>query len=156
MSNIFLSTALIYLASESVGCVEEDSDGVMVIVEDCDERAYGVFRPSALITNVAVIAGFLSSTLMPLAGAIVDYTDYRWHVGVVSAIALIVLQACQIGTNSATWFYMSIGQAFAWFFFDVQFLATYAYLPSITGQVTERAMTKCTLQQQNKQRRAYM
>jgi len=144
ISNIFLSTALIYLASEHVGCVEESiEDGEIIVVDDCQERVYGAFRPAALISNIAVISGLLGATLMPLAGAVVDYTAYRWHVGVFSALALIVLQACQIGINSNTWFYMAIGQALAWFCFNVQFLATYAYLPTITRLVTERTMTRC-------------
>lgn len=141
MSNIFLSTGLIFLASEEAGCLEEGEDGELLATEICEGRAYGV-RPASLITSIAVIAGFLSAALMPLAGAIVDCTPYRWHVGVLSAIALILIQAAQSVLNSSTWFCMSILQAFAWFFFDVQFMCSYAYLPSITAAVTEETMTR--------------
>lgn len=119
MSNVFLSTALIYLASEEVGCVEE-VDGKMEIVEDCPERVYGAFRPAALITNIAVISGLLSALFMPLAGAVVDYTSHRWTTGVVSAILITVVQVIQVGTNSNTWFPMAILQAITGCFYQIQ------------------------------------
>jgi len=59
------------LASEHVGCVEESiEDGEIIVVDDCQERVYGAFRPAALISNIAVISGLLGATLMPLAGAV--------------------------------------------------------------------------------------
>ena len=80
---------------------------------------------------------------MPLLGAIVDVTPYRWHMGVLSAVVLVVVQAAQIGLNSNNWFVMAVGQAFAWFFYDVQIVASYAYLPGIARMVSEQTMTSC-------------
>ena len=148
MSNIFLSTALIYLASETVGCTEEvlnedNNTTSWKVVEDCDEKVYGAFKPAALITNIAVISGVLSALFMPVIGAIVDYTPHRWTVGTISALLIILVQAIQIGTGSQTWFAMSILQALTGFFYQVQVLATYAYLPDISSAVGQKRMTSC-------------
>ena len=148
MSNIFLSTALIYLASEAVGCTEEvlDEDTNTTswqVVEDCDEKVYGLFSPAALISNIAVISGVLSALFMPVIGAITDYTPHRWTVGVVSASLMVLVQAVQIGTGSHTWFFMSILQAITGFFYQVQVLANYAYLPEMSARLGEKTMTGC-------------
>ena len=112
MSNIFLSTALIYLASEQVGCLDWDPyAGRKKIDDQCDERVYGLFQPAALITNIGVAVGILSAIMMPIAGAIVDFTPYRWTVGVVSSAMIVLIQLLQIWTNSQTWFIMAILQA---------------------------------------------
>ncbi|CAB9507044.1 Vacuole effluxer Atg22 like [Seminavis robusta] len=142
MSNIFLSTALIYLASEEVGCVEETEDGGMQVVENCEERVFGAFRPSALITNIAVISGLMSACLMPLVGAIIDYTPRRWSIGVTSAILITLIQIVQIGTVSSTWFPMAILQAITGFFYQVQMCSTFAYMPEIKREVSTLTMTR--------------
>lgn len=113
MSNIFLSTALIYLASESVGCVSRDMHtGDMIIDSECNKKVHGVFHPAALVTNVAAISGFLSALLMPMAGAIIDFTDHRRTVGIAASVFMVVIQMVQVYTNSYNWFAMSILQAF--------------------------------------------
>lgn len=115
MSNIFLASSLIYLASEQAGCLDEEGK----VIEDCDNKVYG-FRPPSLIANIAVISGLMSAILMPLIGAIVDYTPYRRLTGIVAAIAMILIQAVQIGTVSATWFAMLILQAITGFIYQVE------------------------------------
>ena len=113
MSNIFLSTALIYLASESVGCIVKDRNtGDLKIDGECEEEVYGVFKPAALITNIAAISGFLSALLMPIAGAIIDFTDHRRNVGIASSIFMVAAQTTQVFTNRRNWFGMAILQAF--------------------------------------------
>lgn len=138
MSNIFLSTSIIYLASVEAGCVDENG----TVVDDCENKVYG-FIPSSLIANIAVISGLLSAFLMPLIGAIVDYTPHRKATGIVAAILLILIQGVQIGTVAATWFPMTVLQAVAGFIYQVEVLATYAYLPEIARSVGEKIMTQC-------------
>ena len=146
MSNIFLATSLTYLASEQVGCVTQDPEtGNDIVQENCQEKVFGIFRPTSLITNIAVIWGVSAALFMPLIGAIIDYTPHRWKVGVTSAALLIVIQVVQIGTTSSTWFYMALLQALSGFLYQVQNLTTYAYLPNIARTVGEEAMTKCKL-----------
>ena len=148
MTNIFLSSAFIYLASEEVGCTEEvynvnSNTTEWKVVEDCDVKVYGLFAPAALVTNIATISGVLSALFMPVIGAIVDYTSHRWMVGVVMAVLIIMIQGAQTFTNSQTWFAMSILQALTGFFYQIHILASYAYLPEISRAVGEFKMTQC-------------
>jgi hypothetical protein len=140
MSNIFLSSSFIYLASEQAGCVDEEGN----VMEDCDEKVYG-FKPASFVTNIAVISGVLSALFMPLVGAMIDYTPYRKAAGVGSAVVLVMIQAAQIGTVSATWLAMAVLQALAGFLYQVQVLAVYAYLPDMAYILGEETMTKRTL-----------
>ena len=137
MSNVFLSTAFIYLASKQAGCVGEDDE----LLPDCDERVYG-FKPASFVSNIAVITGVLSAFSMPVVGAVVDCTDHRKAVGVWSAVAMIVIQAAQIGLTVKTWFVMAIFQAIAGVLYQVHVLSIYAYMPDIATLVGSEAMTR--------------
>eukprot|EP00580_Thalassiosira_gravida_P006576 CAMPEP_0201633962 /NCGR_PEP_ID=MMETSP0493-20130528/7077_1 /ASSEMBLY_ACC=CAM_ASM_000838 /TAXON_ID=420259 /ORGANISM="Thalassiosira gravida, Strain GMp14c1" /LENGTH=531 /DNA_ID=CAMNT_0048105745 /DNA_START=119 /DNA_END=1714 /DNA_ORIENTATION=+ len=132
MSNIFLSTGLIKLASDSAGCLETETE--------CNAQIYG-FRPTSLITMIAVVSGVLSAFLLPIIGAIVDYTPHRRMVGVFSALFITVVQGVQIWLTDATWFPMAILQAINGFMYMVQVLAVYAYLPDIGRHVGPTKMT---------------
>ena len=137
MANIFLSSGLIYLASKEADCLDpEDSEEVD---GDCENRIHGMV-PSSLITNIAVISGLASAFTMPLTGAIVDFTPYRKHIGLGSALLIAIIQAIQIGTNENTWFYMSILQAIAGWLTQIQVLSQYAYYPEVARQVGETKM----------------
>ena len=138
MSNIFLSTSLIYLASEEAGCLDDE----LTVVEDCNTRVYGML-PVALIANIAVVSGLLSAFLMPLTGAAVDYTPHRRKIGMYSAALVILIQAIQIGTLSETWFAMSVLQGIAGFLYQAQVVSTYSYLPEIARVVGQATMTHC-------------
>mmetsp|Transcript_26378 Transcript_26378/g.45013 ORF Transcript_26378/g.45013 Transcript_26378/m.45013 type:complete len:514 (+) Transcript_26378:212-1753(+) len=133
MSNIFLSTAFIRLASDSAGCDSESE-------EECDAKVYG-FRPSSLITMIAVVSGVLSAFLLPFIGAVVDYTPYRRAVGIGSALFITAVQGIQIWLTDDTWFPMAILQAINGFMYMVQVLAIYAYLPDIGREVGPETMT---------------
>jgi MFS-type transporter involved in bile tolerance (Atg22 family) len=133
-SNIFISTSLLYLASEEVGCVDESAETF-----DCDAKIHG-FRPSSLITNIAVITGLLSAFANPVIGAIVDYTDYRHATGLYSCIGIIAIQAIQVYTVSSTWFAMAILQAIAGFLYQIVITTTYAYFPELSGEVGEKVL----------------
>jgi MFS-type transporter involved in bile tolerance (Atg22 family) len=139
MSNIFISSSFIYLASIEAGCI--DADGK--VLDECNVKVRGQ-TPASLVANIAVISGLLSAFFMPIIGAMVDYTPYRKQLGQATAFIITVIQTVQIGTVQATWFPMSILQALAGFFYQVEILATYAYLPDISGTVGQAVMTKCT------------
>jgi len=130
MSNIFLSTALIALASDAAGCERGEA---------CDETIYG-FKPSSLITNIALVSGLISAFCLPVIGAIVDYTPRRRAVGVFSATFITVVQGVQIWLNETTWFPMAILQAVNGFMYMVQVMAVYAYLPDLGRSVGEKKM----------------
>lgn len=136
MSNIFLSTALIRLASEAAGCVLDDTNEA----QECNSEVYG-FRPSSLITMIAVVSGILSALLLPILGAVVDYTPYRRSLGVFSAVFMTVVQGIQIWLTDTTWFPMAILQALNGFVYMIQVLAIYAYLPGIGRTIGPQKMT---------------
>mmetsp|Transcript_46906 Transcript_46906/g.142093 ORF Transcript_46906/g.142093 Transcript_46906/m.142093 type:complete len:460 (+) Transcript_46906:162-1541(+) len=133
MSNIFLSTALISIASISAGCTDMEAG------ETCQESVYG-FKPSSLITNIALVSGLISAFCLPVIGAIVDYTPYRRLVGIFSAVFITVVQGVQIWLTDSTWFPMAILQAINGFMYMVQVLAVYAYLPDLGRLVGPRKM----------------
>ena len=137
MSNVFLSAAFITLAKRSVGCHDDD--------EVCTGTVFG-FKPSSLITIIATISGLLSASLLPLIGAIVDYTKHRRLLGKVLSTLIITIQAIQIGTFEPTWFPMAILQAINGFFYQASAVVAYAYLPEIKRAVGETTMTKYSSQ----------
>lgn len=139
MSNIFLSTSLIYLASEDAGCLDEDDK----VLQECDTRVYGML-PIALISNIAVIAGLLSAFCMPIIGAIVDFTPYRTRLGIISCGLMGMIQMIQIGTVSSTWFVMALLQALAGFFYQANIMSVYSFLPTIARKVGEGPMVGFT------------
>lgn len=143
MSNIFLSTAFIYLASEQVGCIVSNEDGEDVVETNCDTLIYGVFKPASLVTNIATIAGIIIAFTLPFVGALLDSSDYRWSVGVITAIGLMSIQAIQIATTSQTWFGMAIIQTIGALLLQTQVLSGQAYLPEISRHVDEATMNRC-------------
>jgi UMF1 family MFS transporter len=137
MSNIFMLSSLLYLASDAAGCFEGESK---FGDQACSTRIYG-FYPSSLISNIGIISGLLAAFLMPVCGAMVDYTPYRRLIGIIIAIVLTAIQGIQVYTVAATWLAMLILQAIAAFFYQLQVVAVYAYLPEIAREVGESRMT---------------
>jgi MFS-type transporter involved in bile tolerance (Atg22 family) len=137
MSNIFLSTAFIQLASEQAGCVRHPG-----VKETCDNRVYGM-KPASLVANIAVITGVLSALFMPIAGAMIDCTNHRRTFGILTVTLMTLIQGVQIFTTEATWFPMLVLQALSGFIYQVQVLCIYAYLPEIAREVGQTTMTNC-------------
>jgi MFS-type transporter involved in bile tolerance (Atg22 family) len=136
MSNIFMSTSLLWLAKDAAGCFDEPiADG------QCNKSIYGM-KAESFITNIATIAAVLAALFMPICGALVDYTPHRKSVGIVTALIMIAIQAAQIGTVEQTWFAMGILQALAAFIYQLQLVVLFAYMPEIAREVGEISMTK--------------
>lgn len=136
MSNLFLSAALITLAEKEIDCFYADDD----IEHDECGTLYGLFKPSSLITITATISGILSALILPFIGAILDCTDHRHKLGSSVALAMIFIQAAQIGTFQSTWLFMAILQALNGMLNWTHVLATCAYLPGIAAVVGETVM----------------
>jgi len=141
MSNIFLSTSFLYLASQDAGCLTEETPPR--VDKGCETRVYG-FLPIAFISNIAVISGLISAFCMPVIGSIVDYTNYRTLLGIMASVLLCIVQAIQIGTVLDTYFIMAILQAIAGFLFQVIVLAVYSFLPYIARIVGKDSMRTYT------------
>ena len=138
MSNIFLSASFVYLAREEAGCIDEEGE----FIEDCNGKAFG-FQPASFVSNIAVVASFLTALFMPVIGAMVDYTPHRKRVGVITSALMILIQVIQIGTVSETWLPMALLQAIAAFLYEALILSTFAYLPEMSYRVDEATMTQC-------------
>jgi len=107
--------------------------------DECTEKVYG-FKPVSFITIIVVIAGVMSALLMPIIGAIIDYTPHRKTAGVFSAGIMIMIQAAQIGTVARTWFPMAILQVIAGFLYHMQTLSVFSYLPELASNVGQKTM----------------
>lgn len=140
MANIFISGSILWLASNEAGCFE---DGKSTNEGSCNLRVHG-FKPSSILTNIATIAGLLSAFFMPIFGAIVDFLPYRRLAGVITAIIITIIQGVQIYTVEDTWLIMAILQGFAAFFYQLQIVSVYAYLPDIAREVGHAKMTRFT------------
>lgn len=134
MANIFLNAALLNLAVEAAGCE---------LGSECKARVYG-FYPASWIANIASISALIAGFVMPVFGAIVDFTDYRRAVGISTAGIMIAIQAVQIYTVMDTWFVMLILQAVAIAVYYMQLVSIYAYLPDVARDVGEFKMAKFT------------
>jgi UMF1 family MFS transporter len=127
MASIFLGPALLELASDEAQqiCRNENED-------DCENaRVYG-FKPSSLLSNIA-IAGYLVSTIfLPIFGAIVDHTPYRRHVGAWTAFGLTFIKALETIFLSE-WFFIAVLQTCSLIFFQLHVVAAYAYSAELSS-----------------------
>ena len=94
-------------------------------------RIHG-FRPSSLITNIAIVAGLLGSLCLPFVGAVVDHTPYRRAVGLVSAWAMALLKGVEATIGPHTWMWVAGLQIVTSVLFNVHAAAAYAYLTELT------------------------
>lgn len=131
-SGAFVGTAMLHLAKEAAGCAVDPIPGTNEI-PPCDNRIYGI-RPSSLLTTYTIIVGVLSAALLPLMGAMVDYTRHRRLIGRCLSGAFCVPLLAQIFLLSeATWLYVAALQVVIAFVGWAQTMVTYAYLPELTN-----------------------
>eukprot|EP00980_Cylindrotheca_fusiformis_P006777 scaffold1416_cov90-Cylindrotheca_fusiformis.AAC.3 len=124
-SNVFLSTAFIYLASKEAGCIDEKG-----AITACDQRVHG-FLPSTFVTYIATIAGLLVAFSLPVIGAIIDHSHHRQTVGRLVAFFIWLIQTLQIFTTERTWFYMAILQAIVAALYEFHYALAVSYLPDV-------------------------
>jgi MFS-type transporter involved in bile tolerance (Atg22 family) len=126
----FFATALLRIAKEAAGCATEPPPGETLIPE-CDETIYGI-KPSSLLTTYTMIVGVTSATMLPLMGAVIDYTPYRLRVGQVTSFIFCCLIFPQIFLTEDNFFAMAIIQVIVSVVGWAQTAITYAYLPELT------------------------
>lgn len=129
----FLGTALIKLAKQAAGCPTEPiQDGSNSHrIPTCQERVYGI-RPSSLLTTYTIVVGVISAILLPLMGAIVDYTPHRRYVARITSTIFCILIFPQIFIGENTWFMVAMLQIVVAFVGWAQSLVTFAYLPELS------------------------
>ena len=126
----FLSTSLLRLAKEAAGCATEPPPGE-TIVPECNEAVYGI-KPSSLLTTYTMVVGVASSAMLPLMGAVVDYTPHRLRVGRTVSGLFTVLVFPTLFLNEDNWFAIAILQVVISFIGWAQTAITFSYLPELT------------------------
>lgn len=126
----FLSTSLLRLAKEAAGCATEPPPGE-TIVPECNETVYGI-KPSSLLTTYTMVVGVASSAMLPLMGAVVDYTPHRLRVGRTVSGLFTVLVFPTLFLNEDNWFAIAILQVVISFIGWAQTAITFSYLPELT------------------------
>lgn len=119
MASMFLGPALLQLATEAAGCVYNEDD-------ICDNRVYG-FRPSSLLSNMAVVAGLIVPITLPLVGAIVDHTPHRKQVAATTGLGLAAVKGLEVLVGPSTWFLVTMLQIVSSVLYNIHVTATYAY-----------------------------
>eukprot|EP00520_Triparma_pacifica_P003848 CAMPEP_0118659814 /NCGR_PEP_ID=MMETSP0785-20121206/15320_1 /TAXON_ID=91992 /ORGANISM="Bolidomonas pacifica, Strain CCMP 1866" /LENGTH=480 /DNA_ID=CAMNT_0006552959 /DNA_START=90 /DNA_END=1532 /DNA_ORIENTATION=+ len=140
ISGIFLGVALLRTAKISVGCDVscEGSDCPDPAPElgDCNEKVFG-FKPSSLLAVMGMVVGILAAITMPVIGAIVDHTNYRWKIGAISALGLVLINFVQSFLSQSTWALVAFLQIAAPYIYLVHCVVQYAYLPELTSDKNE-------------------
>lgn len=125
----FVGTALLRLATADAGCTSTAACGITV---------YDL-RPSSLLTLTSAVTGVVAALLMPVFGAIVDYTRHRKLVGSVSALIIVVITGIQISIVESNWLFILILEAIGGFTLLVHVTAVFAYLPDLTTNESDLA-----------------
>jgi MFS transporter, UMF1 family len=130
-SSIFLSTALVKIASKAAGCDLDDPN-------ECDKRVYGL-KPSSMLSIILMILGAASAILMPLVGALLDTSNYRRGVGAASAFTLCILTFIQSFVSEKNWFPMLLLNVAGAVTMTVNICVALAYLPELSNDEKKRA-----------------
>lgn len=128
LSSMFLGPALLQLATEAAGCVYDESEETI-----CENKVYG-FRPSSLLSNMAVASGLLVPIALPLVGAIVDHTPYRKQVAAWTAIGVSIVKGIEVSIGPSTWFFITVLQVTTSVFYNVHVTTTYAYNSELSSK----------------------
>eukprot|EP00980_Cylindrotheca_fusiformis_P004469 scaffold953_cov141-Cylindrotheca_fusiformis.AAC.13 len=126
----FLGTALLRVAKESLGCPTEALEDGGPIPE-CQGRVLGI-KPSSLLTTYTMLVGVTSAALLPLMGAIVDYTRHRLLFGRITSALFCISIFPLIFLNENNFTAMAIVQVVSSFIGWAQTELTHSYLPELT------------------------
>jgi len=131
----FISPALVNLAKLEAGCeIEappEYAEDETYVLPECTGTVHGI-KPSSLLTIMSSIVGISSAFIIPIMGAVVDYTDKRRYLGrwisVFYSGGILTLAFL----NEDSWFALSIVLLVAVSIGWAQNMLFYAYLPELT------------------------
>ena len=126
----FVGVSLIHIATVNAGCAVEIPEGETRI-PPCNERVYGI-KPSSVLTTYNMVIGVGSTVLLPLLGAIVDYTPHRLLAGRITSALFVVLMIPQLLISYDTFVLTAILQILISIMGWAQTAITYAYLPELT------------------------
>lgn len=139
MSTLFLGPALLELAKEEGNqqCLQYDE--TTPEWQQCVDnvRIHG-FKPSSLLSNIAVAGGILGAMILPPFGAIVDMTPYRKQVGMYSALAITLVKPVEIMIGSNTWFAISWLQVLTGILFCIHVSSIFAYVSELSDEPNQQ------------------
>lgn len=130
-----LRTAKISVGCE-VSCEGSDCPDPAPELADCNEKVFG-FKPSSLLAVMGMIVGLMAAITMPVIGAIVDHTNWRWKIGAMSAFCLVLINFMQSFLTQSTWAWVAFLQIVAPYIYLVHCVVQYAYLPELTTSKDE-------------------
>ena len=119
----YTGNAILILATLEAGCFNPLT---------CENSLWLGLKPSSLLTLISAIMGVLGAITMPVVGAIVDHTSYRWHLGAASAFIMVATAGGQIAIGKETWVMVLVFDAIQTFASLVFTTAHFAYLPDLT------------------------
>ena len=104
--------------------------------EACPFKVYGM-RPSSLLPVMGTVTGLLAAFTMPMIGAMVDHTRYRWHVGVGSSAFIICAFVFMAFMNESTYFIVALVSTLVGYVNLIHCVVQYAYFPELTMDPVE-------------------
>ena len=136
LSLLFLSGAITMLASKEVGCWQ---DGSVVQGAECKGRVFfGLLQPTSMLTAMATVGGLVNALLMPVVGAAVDFTPFRWHVRAGSSVVLVLTNCAQASVSAETWMAVSVLQCtLGAASYMTNAVCTLAYMPELKTNIRE-------------------
>lgn len=140
MSSLFLGPALLELAKEDVQdqCTQYPEDS-MEWKQCIDSVRIHGFKPSSLLSIIAVAGGILGAFILPPFGAIVDMTPYRKQVGMYSAFLLTLVKPIEIMIGPSTWFAISWLQVVTGVLFCIHVSSIFAYVSELSNEPNQQA-----------------
>ena len=135
-SGAFFATTMLRLASDAVVCHAQQAQLLDIsnatVVELCGPT-FGSINPSSLLSMYAIIVGIVSTTFLPLLGAIVDYTKHRRLVGRISSTLFVLFQIPSILLNKNNYPMILSFHVIAILIGWIQMSMLFAYLPELTS-----------------------
>jgi len=120
IGGIFISTAILNLSFIVGNCVPG---------EQC--KIIGL-KASSLLTTITSVASFISAFLLPIVGAIVDHSDYRKQVAIVSGVLIIICNFFEIFVSANTFWFVIFCYSLAGVIFLLHQMTVFAYFNELT------------------------
>ena len=109
MSGLFLGTALLAMASNP-GCEGEGAgEGGQPDADPTVSFFFTEMRSSSILAVMATVSGLGCAFLLPIIGAIVDYTPHRRKLAIISAFLLTLINASQVEVGKSTIKWTTVG-----------------------------------------------
>jgi len=121
VSYLTLSIAMLEIAFQAAGCTSDgymtNVNGTALVGDDgefvnCENKTpFLNSRPDSILSNIGVCASLINVFMIPLSGAIVDYSTVRKQVTIGAIFAMWVANLVQAFLSDSTWRYIAVLQA---------------------------------------------